>query len=79
MESRLNFPLISNNTDKAEPCSLYLKPKKPNIMRPSKIFSSVSLRAGIIVLAISSILLASCGSSHEVCPAYKGYKKHSKR
>jgi hypothetical protein len=47
-------------------------------MKLIKNLSSVNLKAGIIVLAISSFLFASC-ASHETCPAYKGYKKHSKR
>lgn len=67
MEKSKNFPLISKQH------------QKPTSMRSSKIFSSVNLKAGIIVLAVSSILLASCGSSHDVCPAYKGYNKHGKR
>lgn len=79
MEIKETVPFIHNNTDKAEPGSLYRKPKKTNTMKAGKIFTSVNLKAGIIVLAIASIVLSSCGSSHEVCPAYKGYKKHSKR
>jgi hypothetical protein len=78
MEFKKTAPFNSNNTIKQHIVRFTIN-QKPTSMKAGKIFTSVNLRAGIIVFAIASIVLSSCGSSHEVCPAYKGYKKHGKR
>lgn len=48
-------------------------------MRTNQLTPAMKMKTGVIALFSFTLLMTSCGSGHDVCPAYNGYhKKHRK-